>query len=278
MKTRVSITLDSKLLKALDAKVDGIYVKSRSDAVEKILKSQIMGKKTAVILSGGRPEKLFIRALGVYRPLVDVGGTTLIEYIINRCREAGFSNIIIVGFSQVISKMYEAVGNGEKYGVDIRFIEETKELGTAKTLEMAKKYLTDDFLFLPCDSYFDFDLKKLWEFHKSYRGVVTVGIHTRANYKFEKGIVEMDGYHITSYEENPKSPKTQLCDMFIGFMSPEIFNIIPPGEVSWSLQENVFPKLAGEGKLIGYPVAGDWVNVNTREDASKLIGLIKKNK
>lgn len=278
MKERISITLEPSIVKELDRSVDGIFIRSRSDAIEKILKNHVVEKKTAVILAGGLPEKLFLKDLGVYRPLIDMGGIKLVEYMITKCREIGFVNIIVVGFAPLISKIYEVTGNGEKYKVNITFIEEKKELGSAKTLELAKKYLDHDFLFLPCDSFFNFDLSKLWDFHNSYKGTITMGIHTRTSYEWRKGIVEMDGYHITSYEENPKKPKTKLSGVFIGFVKPEVFNMIPPGDVHWSLQENVFPKLAAEGKLIGYPISGDWVNVHSKQDVENLIKLNKRQK
>jgi NDP-sugar pyrophosphorylase family protein len=190
----------------------------------------------------------------------------------------GFSNIIIIGRSQIISKIHEVIGDGKKYNVNINFIEETKELGTAKTLELAKKHLTHDFLWMPCDSFFNFDLEKLWNFHNSYKGVITMGIHTRTSYEWKRGIVEMDGYYITSYEENPKKPKTKLSGSFVGFMKPGVFNKIPPGEVYWSLQENVFPQLAKERKLIGYPISGDWVNIHSEKDVENLSEIIKRQK
>lgn len=275
MKGHISITLDKNIIKELDRRVDGILIKSRSDAIEKTLRENLVEKKTAVILAGGLPEKLFLKELGVYRPLVDMGGMKLIENIIIKCREIGFVNIIVVGFKPVTSKIYEVTGSGEKYNVNITFIEETKELGTAKTLELAKKYLKHDFLFLPCDSYFNFDLKKLWEFHNSYKGTITMGIHIRTSYEWKKGIVEMEGHYITGYEENPKRPKTKLSGIFIGFVKPEVFNMIPHGDVRCSLQEDVFPKLAKERRLIGYPIAGDWVNIHTKGDFENLIKLSK---
>lgn len=278
MKKRVSVTIEESIINQLDRKVDGIFTRSRSDAIEKALREHMLEKRTAVILAGGLPEKLFIKELGVYRPLVNLGGIKLIEYIITKCREIGFTNIIVVGFDQIIAKIREITGTGEKYNVDIKFIEETKELGTAKTLELAGKYITNDFLFLPCDSYFNFDLGSLLDFHNFFKGTITMGVHTRTTYQWKKGIVELDGYHITSYEENPKKPKTTASGVFIGFAKPEIFNMIPQGNVYWSLQENIFPKLAKERKLIGYPAGGDWVNIHARKDVEKLLQIIKKQK
>ena len=276
-KVRVSLSLDEGLVKEIDSSIDGIFVRSRSDAVEKILKEWLMHKNTAVILAGGNPDKLFIKELGVYRPLVDLKGETLIENTIKKCREAGFVNIIVVGSRPMIGKMYETISDGKKYGVKITYIEEKKELGSAKTLELAKDYIHSDFLFLPCDHYFDFDLRKLYEFHVKQAGVVTLAVHTRRSFEWKKGIVEMDGFKIVGYEEEPKMAKTYLSSIFIGFMKKDVLNLIPPGEVYWSLQENIFPKLAKEGKLFGYPVAGNWVNIHHKEDAEKAINLIEES-
>jgi len=276
MKKRVSLSLDSSLIKEIDSSVDGIRLRSRSDAIEKILRKYVMEKKTAVILAGGKPEKLFIKKLNVYRPLVKIGKKILIEDNILKCREAGFTNIVIIGSSIIISKIYEILGDGKKYDVNITYVEETKSLGSAKTLEIAKSYLKGDILFLPCDHYFDFDLKKLYEFHLSQNGVVTLGIHTRTSFDWKTSIVVMDGYKIIDYEEKPKTPKTHLISIFIGFIKSDVFNFIPPGEVYWSLQEHLFPKLAKEGKLIGYPIAGNWINVHTKEDVEKIIELKKE--
>jgi len=275
MKERVSLTLAPEIVNEIDSQIDGILIRSRSDAIEKILKKHITERKTAVILAGGDPGKLFIKELNTYRPLVNIGKTRLIEDIIVKCRKAGFSSILIVGSSILISKLYEVVGDGKKYGVGISYIEENKELGSAKTLELVKDYLKTDFLFLPCDHWFDFDLKKLQRFHLMQNGTVTLGIHTRTSFDWKTSVVVLDGYKIVDYEELPKKPKTHLISVFIGFMKKDIFTHIPPGEIKWGLQKNVFPKLASEGKLVGYPIADNWINVHTKKDVEKIIKMKK---
>ena len=278
MKNRISLTLDSKLVEDIDKSVDGIVIRSRSDAIERILREHVAERKTAIILAGGNPEKLLIKELHSYRPLVNIGKKTLIEDIITKCRSAGFNNIIIVAFPVLISKLYETLGNGEKYDVSIIYVEESKQLGSAKTLEHAKKYLKTDFLFLPCDHWFDFDLKKLYEFHISHSGLATLAVHTRTSFDWNTSIVDMDGYKIVDYEEFPKKPKTHLVSMFIGFMKSDIMDFIPPGEVYWSLQEQIFPKLSDDGKLVGYPISGKWVNVHTASDVKKINELNRAGK
>ena len=275
MKGRVSLTLDTKLVDEIDGMVDGIFNRSRSDAIEKILKEHLVEKKTAVVLAGGNPERIFIKELNCYRPLAKLGKIRLIEDIIMKCRNAGFNNIVIIGFPIVIARLYEILGNGRKHDVNIIYVEESKELGTGKTLEQARRYLKTDFLLLPCDHWFDFDLKRLHEFHLLNNSIATLAVHTQTSFDWKTSIVEMDGYKIINYEEFPKKPKTHLVSMLTGFIKPEIFNYIPPGEVYWSLQEHIFPKLAETGKLAGYPIAGKWVNVHNANDIKRINGILK---
>jgi hypothetical protein len=241
MKDRVSITLDRNVLAEVDKRVDGIYIRSRSDAIEKILKERVVDAKTAVILAGGAPERLILKGSDVYRPLVSIGKKSLIEDIVYKCREAGFSNIVVVGFPAVVSKLYEALGNGSKFGVSIVYIEEDKALGSAKSLERARKYLKTDFLFVPCDHWFDFDLKKLGEFHRNNGGIATLAVHSKTSFDWNTSIVEMDGYRIISYEEFPKKPKILfgvLCKTKSG-----IDHNPRPFDASLNAPANRFPQL-----------------------------------
>ena len=275
-KKRVSLSISSELINLLDTYVDGINIKSRSEAVEKFLRERLSDKRTAVFLAGGKKKDIMIEDTEILRPLVDIGGKTLIEDNIERCRIAGYTNIFIVGSSFLISKLYEVLGDGKKYGVSIKYVEDSKPLGTAKTLERVKDYIKSDFLFLPCDHYFDFDIKKVRDFHITNKSTATIAVHARTNISPEKfGIVEMDGSQITYLEEHPKEPKSNLIGVFIGFLKPEIFDYIPPGNIRWSLQENVFPKLVKEGKMCGYPVPSNWANIHTMRDVKKVREMYK---
>jgi mannose-1-phosphate guanylyltransferase len=266
-----------KKLKVLASNRDLSYEKLLEELIDTFY-SRVETGKTCVILAGGNPKKLFINQLKTYRPLVNIGKGKLIEDIILKCKKAGFDNIIVIGFKTIISELQSVLGNGEKHDVKLTYVEEKKELGSAKTLELAKTYLRTDFLFLPCDHWFDFDLKKLQDFHLANNGTVTLGIHTRTSFDWNKGVVVLDGSKITDFEETPKKPKTHLTSVFTGFMKMDVFKYIQSGDVFCSLQKDVFPKLAAEGKLIGYPVPGNWVNVHSKEDIEKINSIKEKSK
>lgn len=276
-KTRISLSISNEVLNLVDSYVDNITVKSRSEAVERFLREYLSDRRTAVFLAGGKIRDISVNGTNTLRPLVDIGGRTLIEDNVEKCRKAGYTTIYIVGSSHLISKTYEILGDGKKHGVSINYIEDVKPMGTAKTLEKVKEYIKSDFLFLPCDHFFDFDLKNIRDFHINNGAIATIAVHSKTRLGSKRfGIVEMEGSRITHFEEHPKEPKSNLVAVFIGFLKQEIFDHIPPGNIRWSLQENIFPKLAKEGKMSGYPVPSNWINIHDADDVKKVREICRK--
>jgi NDP-sugar pyrophosphorylase family protein len=273
MKKKLSITLEKTLLREAESLIDGINVRNTSQAIEFLLRRSLQDKKTAVILAGGNPKDLLTD--GVFRPLMKIGDKTLIEHNIETIRKI-FKNIIVIGQAPVISEVFKVLGDGSALNVNMTYLEEKETSGSAKTLQLAKNHLTSTFMFLPCDHYFEFDVSELMKFHLAQESVVTLSVFNKTNFEWPVAVVEMNGYRITNYEEYPKKPKTHLRSMLIGIAEPSIFNHIPHGDVKWSLQENVFPKLAEDGLMCGYPVSGNWVNIRTKKDVELIKRLISQ--
>jgi len=269
MKQKISITLEKSLIKEAKSLIDGIKIRNTSQAIEYLLRRSLHDKKTAIILAGGNPKNLITN--GVYRPVIKIDGKTLIEHNIEKIRK-NFKKIIIIGQNPILAEIFKVIGDGSNLNVSVTYLEEKEGLGTAKTLELAKNHINSTFLFLPCDHYFDFDVGKMLKFHISQESVVTLSVFHKTNFDWPVAVVEMNGSLITGYEERPKKPKTHLRSMLIGIAEPSIFNLIPSGKLNWSLQEDVFPKLASSGQMCGYLVSGNWVNVRSKKD----INFIKK--
>lgn len=278
MKKRISLTISPDLIKEVEKYVDGIIVRSRSEAVESLLKEIIESRKTAVILAGGSPNKLYIPKLKTYRPLVKLHKKPIILHNIEVLKDSGFKNIYIIAQPKILSEIFNFLGDGKKLDVNLEYVQEKKELGTAKTLELVKKNIKSSFLVMPCDDYIGFDLKNLINYHRTHRGKVTLAVYAYKELVKSLGMVEMEGNIVVNYEEKPKNLRSHLRSTFIFISQPEVFSYIPPGEINWSLQENVFPKLIKEKELYGHLVSGKWFNIHTHEDAKEANELLKKRK
>ena len=75
------------------------------------------------------------------------------------------------------------------------------------------------------------------------------------------GVAIMNGTNIVGFIEKPtsKNPPSNLISAGLYMMSPELFAYIPKGYAK--LETDVFPKLAREDLLVGYPFSGQYVNV-----------------
>ncbi|MFX1538122.1 MAG: sugar phosphate nucleotidyltransferase [Promethearchaeota archaeon] len=270
-KTRITITIDPDIVKRIDAEIDGVLIRSRSEAIEKFVREYLVQQRIAVILAGGYPDSLRTVETADFRPLLPINDKTLVEYIIDKIIAAGFQKIIIIGSSSLIKAIYSAIAPNKVILEFLEFVEETKPLGTAKTLELARSLIKNDFLVVPCDTYFDFNLQDLYNFHLQQNTLATFAIYSRTSFDSKyKGVVEMDGFRIISHDEKPEEPRSHLIKTMIGIMSPQIFEYIPPGPVEWRIEVDLLDKLIEQKKVVGYPVAGEWFNIHTLEDLAML--------
>jgi len=266
------MTISPETLKSLDMLVDGVNIRSRSEAIESVLSRYLASARTAVFLGGGKPERISID--NVLKPLVDVNGKALIVHNIERLKKAGFTRIVFIGSSTVIGECFKVLGNGSKYGVSITYIEEHNALGNAKTIQLAEHLLKTPFLVLPVDNFFDFDLNYLLKIHSNTEAAVTLAV--QAGRGSEPGMVEMIGNKIISYDEKPKKPETFLTATFIGMYDPLVFSYIPRGDVKCTLQTDVFPKLIKDDVLYGCIVPGFYINIKTKGDIREVKKFAKK--
>ena len=270
-KTRITITIDPVLLDRLDSHINGKLVRSRSEVIEILLKKQLRSERTAVILAGGSIEHLSVPGTNTIRPLVTINSLTLIEQILHQVISAGHTRILIVGQKVTLDLIYGKIFSNRTLAEKLEFIEESQSLGTARTLENVKERVSTNFLVVPCDTYFDFNIEDLYQFHTQQNALATFAIYSRTLFDSKyKGVVELDGFRIISHDEQPDQPKSHLIKTMIVVLSDKIFEYIPAGEMVWRLEQEVINRLIVDKKAFGYPIAGNWFNIHSIEDLDQL--------
>ncbi len=115
----------------------------------------------AMILAAGLGKRMQPLTENLPKPLLKVGDKTLIEHQIERLVQAGVSNIVINHF-YLGSMIESALGNGERYGVEIQYSKEAIRLETAGGIIKALPKLKDDsFIVVNADVWTDFDFSRL---------------------------------------------------------------------------------------------------------------------
>ncbi len=272
MKERVTLTLDANILADVDSKVDGHKIKNRSHAIELLLMQSLGNSdmpKVAVILAGGVGTRLQPITFEIPKPLVLVHDRTLLEHQFDLFKRHGIKNIVIsIGYKG--DKIKHAIGDGKRFGVNVSYVEESKPLGTAGPVKLAKQFITGTFVTENADELKDIDLNDMYLFHKENKALVTIALTTVDN-PSAYGVAKMQGGKILEFVEKPKreDAPSNLINSGLYMMEPEVLDYI--GEGFSMLEKDVFPKLAQEGKLFGYPFSGQWYNTGTLELYEKAI-------
>lgn len=132
----------------------------------------------AVIMAGGKGTRLAALTKDeIPKPMVPVAGKPLLLWQVERLKENGITDIIMV-IGHLGEKIQEYFGDGSDYGVQIRYFVETVPLGTAGSFYYLKAMLKDDtFIMMSGDLLFDIDFERMVRFHKDKNSAATLFVH-----------------------------------------------------------------------------------------------------
>lgn len=268
MKERVTITLDENLIKQLDKRIDGEEIKNRSQEIEKILEDSlgISIPSKALILAGGKGMRLRPLTYRTPKALIDVKGKSLIEWLFELFKKYGIRDVLLsVGY--LADEIRNYFTDGSKFGVNIEYIEENpdKPLGTAGPLRLAQDMLNDSFIVSNGDELKCINIPRMFRLHKRKNALATIAL-TTVNDPSLYGVARLDGSRIVEFVEKPKKSETPSNLINSGFyiIEPEVIEMIPKGKFC-SLEREIFPKLAREGRLRGFPFSGQWFDTGNME-------------
>ena len=263
MKERVTLTIEKNILEKIDSRIDGSKVKNRSHAVELMLIKALSSNRPrkAIILAGGRGNRLGSIIETIPKPLIEVKGKPLLQWNIELLRSHGIKEIMIsVGY--MADKVKEYFGDGEKFGVKIFYTQDEFPLGTAGPIKKVKDFVTETTIVCNADELKDIDLDEMYEYHKNNQGLCTIAL-TTVDDPSAFGVALLNGDKIVTFIEKPsrENAPSNLINAGLYFLEPALIKYIPDGFSQ--IEQDVFPKLAKEDKLYGYHFSGQWLPTDT---------------
>jgi NDP-sugar pyrophosphorylase family protein len=212
----------------------------------------------AILLAGGKAERLGDAAQGRPKALVDVAGRPLAEYQIRRLAAVGVDRVIVscrAGQEREFERVLEGVG------VELAFAGEDEPLGRGGGLKFAARQRreTGACFALNGDELFDIDLEALLAHHRSRRPAATISV---APLPSPFGVVEVaEDDRVAGFREAPKLPHWVNMGLYV--LDDEAIERLPD---KGDHETSTFPELAEEGKLLAFRHEGLWLTVNTPKD------------
>jgi len=208
--------------------------------------------KQAVILAAGEGQRL--RPFTVTKPkgMLSIADKPILQYVIESLAENGIRRIVIVvGYRR--EQIFDYMGDGEQFGVELIYITQNKQLGTAHALEQAKDVVDDEFLVLPGDNLIEADTIARFIDMKP-NAVLVQKVKNTDRY----GVVTIEGKLARGIEEKPKEAQGNMANTGIYAFSREIFDFID-GELDIP---DVLNNVIAKGKEISVQeTKGTWFDV-----------------
>lgn len=270
---KLTVTIKKGLFKKIDDIIDGKKIRNRSHATEFLIESGLgINKITkAIILVGGEGTRLRPFTYELPKVMLPIHGKPMVQHIIEQLKSHGVTEVILAVYYKA-EKIKEYFGNGHQFGMEIKYVEETRPLGTAGPLRLAKKYLRESFFIVWGDILSHLDLTDFMHFHKEHGGLATVALTTVSD-PSRYGVAMLNGNQIVGFVEKPKKGKapSNLINSGMAIMEPEIIDKYVSKRGKAMVEYDIYPKLAKEGKLFGYPFQGQWFDTGTHEAYERAI-------
>lgn len=211
-----------------------------------------IGIKKAFILAGGLGTRLRPVTLELSKLILPVQGKPCLQWNIELVKRFGVEDITLaVGFKH--EQVEEKFGDGKGLGLKLHYNVEKEYMGTAGALKIAEGHFREEprFIGMNGDELKDIDFAAMARVHEKNGAVATIAIATVA-YTKAGGLVRLEGEKVTEFSEKPPEEEEGLKLIHAGayVLGPRIFEYIPEGK-RVSIEKEVFPKLAAEGKLCG---------------------------
>jgi NDP-sugar pyrophosphorylase family protein len=215
----------------------------------------------AMVLAAGRGTRLAALGLDVPKPLIEIGGETLLARQLRYLRGGGVQRVVVnahhlSGAIEDFAAEYRSGGGGE-----LIVLIEPELLGTAGGVRNALPQLGEEtFLVLYSDVLFEEPLEPLLATHRERGALATLTVYESAQLG-GKGVVETDGHGlVTAFtEKGEREPGARgLVNAGLYVVEPALLADLAPG-VAADFGHDVFPAALARGErlavhLLGAPV------------------------
>src|SRR5262249_23758740 len=220
----------------------------------------------AVVMAGGEGRRLLPLTQSTPKPLIKIGGKPLVEILIDRLREAGIREVL-VSVHHKSDMIRAALGDGERLGVRLEYVEEPRPLGTMGALALVRHRLDRPVFVINGDILTKCDFRAMWEFHRRQTdAVMTVGVSLH-QVELPFGELTLDGNRVERVDEKPRKEYPVNAGIYI--LNPAAIDAIPEGEYC-DATDLIRMHLDGR-RVAAYAINEYWLDVGRHGDLERAI-------
>lgn len=225
----------------------------------------------AVLMAGGKGERLRPLTLDTPKPLLQLGGKCIIDYNIEALARNGVSNISVT--TNYLAEKIEEHFSQLVAGIKVDCVKEPYRLGTIGSLSLIESFKNDTVLVMNSDLFTNINFEEMYLAHEESGADITVAVtpymvsvpYAIFNYKENGDIKELEEKPTYNYYANAG----------IYMVKKEFLSMIPKGEYydATDFMEDVIKQ---GGRVRQFPINGTWIDIGSPADfrhAQELVEL-----
>ncbi len=236
-----------------------------------------MKRVKGIVLAGGTGSRLFPLTKVTNKHLLPVGTKPMIFHPIEKLREAGIEDILIVTGIEHMGSVVQLLGSGREFGCRFTYKVQDEAGGIAQALGLAEGFVGDDLcVVILGDNIFQESLKDMvLRFRETESGATILLKEVSDPHRF--GVAEILGKEVMSIEEKPRNPKSRWAVTGIYMYDSHVFSLIrslkPSGRGELEITDVNNGYLA-ERKLSCEFLQGYWTDAGTFESLKMATHLV----
>jgi glucose-1-phosphate thymidylyltransferase len=224
-----------------------------------------------LILAGGAGTRLRPLTHTSAKQLVPVANKPVLFYGIDAMRDAGIEEVtIVVSPGQAGAEIRERTGDGSKWGLRIRYVEQDAPLGIAHAVLAAEDEIGDSpfVVYLGDNLLRDGIVEMVEEFKSSMPDALILLQHVPDPTAF--GVAELDDGRVVRLTEKPAEPASDLALVGVYMFMPGIFDVCrqlePSGRGEYEITEAIQALIDNGKRVEPHVVTGWWKDTGKWED------------
>lgn len=226
----------------------------------------------AVLMAGGRGERLRPMTLTRPKPLLEVGGKPIIDYNVESLMRHGVSDIYVT--VNYLKEQIEEHFADSRWQGRVHCIEEPRRLGTMGSLALIDSFSHDQVLMMNSDLLTNIDFDKLWQHHIGSGASLTMST-VPYSVAVPFAILRMEGERVVGLEEKPTF--NHFANAGVYMIERTLIERIPKGE--YLDAPDFIEQLIADGLKVGhYPIEGTWIDIGSPDDFRHADTLMRNSK
>lgn len=223
----------------------------------------------AVLMAGGKGERLRPLTEKTPKPLIKVGEKCIIDYNIDSLISYGIKNIFVT--VNYLGEQLEEHFKEKRDGIKINTVKEPKYLGTIGSIKFVVSFYNDTILVMNSDLFTNIDYEDFYLHFKEHDADVSVAAVPYI-VKVPYGVFNLEGRNIKGVTEKPTI--SYYANAGIYLIKKELLKLIPENKF-YNATDFMSSLINNNYKVIRYPISGYWIDIGQHDELERAKEIAK---